>query len=102
MSDIMGSAWALGGILGQLQGESEVRAARGLATALRHRFQQPQVQVDVNGLIEMIYERDELIADLEARLLDLQTRANLVEANRDKINAWAIWAEQKLKSVGAL
>jgi len=98
----MGSAWALGGILGQLQGEGEVRAARGLATALRRRFQQPQVQVDVGALLQHLEEREAYIEGLEAEIAELRRKAALVEANRDQIHKWALWAEQKLKSVGVL
>ncbi len=106
MSDSFGSAWALGSIAGELSAQRNAQTTQYFVDAMRRRRERQQqgqqVQVDVNGLIDMVNERDEMIADLEARLLDLQTRANLVEANRDKINAWAIWAEQKLKSVGAL
>ncbi len=102
MSDNMGSAWALGGILGQLQGESEVRAARGLATALRRRFQQPQVQVDVGALLQHLEEREAYIEGLEAEIAELRRQGAIVAANRDKIDKWATWAQEKLISAGLL
>lgn len=103
MSDSIGSAWALGGILGQLQGESEVRAARSLAKAVSRRFEQPQVvEIDMDALVQHLEEREDYIGRLEGEIAELRRTAGLIEANRDKINTWAIWAEKKLKSLGAL
>ena len=103
MSDNIGSEWALGGILGQLQGESEVRAARSLAKAVSRRFQQPQVvEIDMGALKQHLEEREAYINDLEGEIAELRRNRALLKANRDKISDWAIWAEKKLKSLGAL
>ena len=103
MSDNIGSAWALGGILGQLQGESEVRAARSLAKAVSRRFQQPQVvEIDMGALVQHLEEREAYINDLEGEIAELRRTSLLIEANRDKISEWAARAEMKLKSLGAL
>lgn len=102
MSDSPASAFALGSMAGSLSGAREMEAAVALTTALRRRFQQPQVQVDVGALLEHLEEREVYIEGLEAEIAELRRKAALVEANRDQIHKWALWAEQKLKSVGAL
>lgn len=61
-----------------------------------------QVQVDVGALLQHLEEREAYIDGLEAEIAELRRKGALLEANRDKISNWAIWAEQKLKSLGAL
>ena len=56
----------------------------------------------MDALVQHLEEREDYIGRLEGEIAELRRTAGLIEANRDKINTWAIWAEKKLKSLGAL
>jgi len=106
MADSFASAWALGSIAGELSAQRNAQTTQYFVDAMRRRRerqQQPHViEIDMSALAEHLQEREDYIGRLEGEIAELRRTAGLIEANRDKINTWAIWAEKKLKSLGAL
>lgn len=106
MSDSFGSAWALGSIAGELSAQRNGQITQYYVNAMRRRRQrqeqEQQIEIDVGPLIQHMEEREAYIERLEAEIAELRHQGAIVAANRDKINKWATWAEQKLISLGVL
>lgn len=106
MSDSFGSAWALGSIAGELSAQRNAQTTQYFADAMRRRRERQQqgqqVQVDVGALLQHLEERENYIVALECEIAKLRQLGARIQADRDKINDWAIRAEQKLKGLGEL
>lgn len=106
MSDSFGSAWALGSIAGELSAQRNAQTTQYFVDAMRRRRERQQqgqqVQVDVGALLQHLEEREAYIEGLEAEIAELRRQGAIVAANRDKIDKWATWAQEKLISAGLL
>ena len=99
MSDIPGSAFALGYLTGQSPLAHE--GAMLLTRALRER-QQPTVDVDAllavaQEMEQLLEQKDVYIAALQREISELRAYAKKVEADRNTLLDWTEKAEAELK-----
>ena len=96
---------AFGFALGYLAAGPATETAATGALMLTHALQkQPESQVDVNGLLNLLQEQeqhiarqDDLIAYLRQISLEWQDYGIRLKAKNTKLEEWADWAEQELK-----
>lgn len=94
-----------GFVLGQMS-EGHFKDMERTATSLFRPRAAPQgaAKVDVNAVLQAAQETDEYVQKLERYVEDLQrevrelrAHAAKVESDRDKMYAWADWAEAELR-----
>ncbi len=102
MSDHPGTSFALGYLAAGSATELAREGALSLTRALRPRA--PSSTVDVNAVLQAAQEADEYVQKLERYVEDLQREVRelrahsaKVESDRDKMYAWADWAEAELR-----
>lgn len=102
MSDHPGTSFALGYLAAGSATELAREGALTLTRALRPRA--PTPTIDVNGVLqaarelsEYVENQNRYVADLEREVRELRAHSERVENDRDRLYAWATWAETELK-----